>query len=42
LDVELAKPFVKAGHDVIGTMAFITPRPGKPFVKKKTPSPQAM
>ena len=36
MDVELAKPFVKAAQDVIGTMAFITPRPGKPFVKKNS------
>jgi chemotaxis protein CheX len=36
MDVELAKPFVKAAMDVIGTMAFITPRPGKPFVKKNS------
>lgn len=36
MDVELAKPFMKAAIDVIGTMAFITPRPGKPFVKKNT------
>ena len=36
MDVELAKPFVKAAVDVIGTMAFITPRAGKPFVKKNT------
>lgn len=36
MDVELAKPFVKAAMDVIGTMAGITPRAGKPFVKKNT------
>ena len=36
MDVELAKPFVKAAQDVIGTMAFITPRAGKPFVKKNS------
>lgn len=36
MDVELAKPFVKAAMDVIGTMAFITPRAGKPFVKKNS------
>lgn len=36
MDVELAKPFIKAAMDVIGTMAFMTPRPGKPFVKKNT------
>jgi len=36
MDVELAKPFIKAAMDVIGTMAFITPRAGMPFVKKNT------
>ncbi len=36
MDVELAKPFVKAAIDVIGTMAFIIPRPSKPFVKKNS------
>ncbi len=34
MDVELAKPFVKAATDVLSTMAFITPKVGKPFVKK--------
>lgn len=34
MDVELAKPFVKAAVDVLSTMAFIQPKPGKPFVKK--------
>ena len=34
MDVELAKPFVKAAVDVLSTMAFIQPNPGKPFVKK--------
>ena len=36
MDVELAKPFIKAAISVISTMAFITPRPGKPFVKKNS------
>jgi chemotaxis protein CheX len=34
MDVELAKPFIKAAINVISTMAFMTPKPGKPFVKK--------
>ncbi|WP_449243299.1 chemotaxis protein CheX [Desulfovibrio sp.] len=34
MDVELAKPFIKAAINVISTMAFITPQAGKPFVKK--------
>jgi chemotaxis protein CheX len=34
MDVELAKPFIKAAIDVLSTMAFIQPKPGKPFVKK--------
>lgn len=34
MDVELAKPFIKAATDVLATMAFITPKAGKPFVKK--------
>lgn len=34
MDVELAKPFVKAATEVLSTMAFITPKVGKPFVKK--------
>lgn len=36
MDVELAKPFIKAAINVISTMAFITPVAGKPFVKKNT------
>ena len=36
MDVELAKPFVKAAIDVLSTMAFIQPKPGKPFVKKNS------
>ncbi len=36
MDVELAKPFIKAAVSVISTMAFITPRAGKPFVKKNS------
>lgn len=34
MDVELAKPFIKAAGDVLSTMAFIQPKAGKPFVKK--------
>ncbi len=34
MDIELAKPFIKAAISVVSTMAFITPVPGKPFVKK--------
>ncbi|KAB1437217.1 chemotaxis protein CheX [Pseudodesulfovibrio senegalensis] len=34
MDVELAKPFIKAAVDVLSTMAFIQPKVGKPFVKK--------
>ncbi len=34
MDVELAKPFIKAAVDVLSTMAFIHPKVGKPFVKK--------
>lgn len=34
MDVELAKPFIKAAVDVLSTMAFIQPKVGKPYVKK--------
>lgn len=34
MDVELAKPFIKAAVDVLSTMAFIKPKVGKPYVKK--------
>lgn len=34
MDVELAKPFIKAAVDVLSTMAFIKPSVGKPYVKK--------
>ncbi len=34
MDVELAKPFIKAITDVLTTMAFITPTAGTPFIKK--------
>ena len=34
MDVELAKPFIKAAIDVLTTMAFINPQVGKPYVKK--------
>ena len=36
MDVELAKPFIKATKDVLSMMAFIQPQPGKPYVKKST------
>ncbi|WP_432734803.1 chemotaxis protein CheX [Maridesulfovibrio sp. FT414] len=34
MNVELAKPFIKAAVDVLSMMAMITPKPGKPYVKK--------
>jgi chemotaxis protein CheX len=34
MDVELAKPFIKATKDVLTMMAMVTPTAGKPFVKK--------
>jgi chemotaxis protein CheX len=34
MDVELAKPFIKAAIDVLSTMAFIRPNVGKPYIKK--------
>lgn len=34
MDVELAKPFIKAAVDVLSTMAMITPEAGRPYVKK--------
>lgn len=34
MDVELAKPFIKAAVDVLSTMAFVQPKVGKPYVKK--------
>lgn len=34
MKVELAKPFIKAAVDVLSMMAMITPKPGKPYVKK--------
>ncbi|MFW5838113.1 MAG: chemotaxis protein CheX [Desulfovibrionaceae bacterium] len=34
MDVELAKPFIKATKDVLTMMAMVNPKPGKPFVKK--------
>lgn len=34
MDVELAKPFIKATVEVLSTMAFITPKADKPYVKK--------
>jgi chemotaxis protein CheX len=36
MNVELAKPFIKAAVDVLTTMAFIKPEVGKPYVKKDT------
>ncbi len=34
MDVELAKPFIKAVVDVLSMMAFITPKAERPYVKK--------
>lgn len=34
MDINIAKPFMKATIEVLGTMAMIKPEPGKPFVKK--------
>lgn len=34
MNVELAKPFIKATLDILTMMAMITPKAGKPFVKK--------
>lgn len=34
MDVEMAKPFVKAAVDVLSMMAMVTPKAGKPYVKK--------
>lgn len=34
MDINLAKPFIKATVDVLSTMAMITPTAGKPYVKK--------
>lgn len=34
MKVEYAKPFVKAVTDVLSMMAMITPKAGKPYVKK--------
>jgi chemotaxis protein CheX len=34
VDVKIALPFIKATVDVLSTMAKITPKPGKPYVKK--------
>ncbi len=36
MNVELAKPFIKAAVDVLSMMAMVTPRPGKPYVKKNS------
>lgn len=33
-DVELAKPFIKAAVDILGTMAMVQAKPGVPFAKK--------
>lgn len=35
MNVELAKPFIKATSDILTMMAMITPAAGKPFVKKE-------
>lgn len=34
MNIEYALPFITATIEVLKTMAFITPTPGKPFVKK--------
>lgn len=34
MEIELAKPFIKAAVDVLSTMAFVKPEVGKPYVKK--------
>ncbi len=34
MNVELAKPFVKATTDILSMMAMVTPKAGKPYVKK--------
>ncbi len=34
MNVELAKPFIKATIDILSMMAMVTPKVGKPFVKK--------
>ncbi len=34
MNVEMAKPFIKATTDILSMMAMVTPTPGKPFVKK--------
>ncbi|CCO23682.1 chemotaxis protein CheX [Maridesulfovibrio hydrothermalis] len=34
MNVELAKPFIKATSDILTMMAMVTPTAGKPFVKK--------
>lgn len=36
MDINIAKPFIKATVDVLSTMAMITPKPGKPYAKKDT------
>jgi chemotaxis protein CheX len=34
VDIQIAKPFIRAVNDVLGTMAMITPTAGTPYVKK--------
>ena len=36
MSIEIAKSFIKATTEVLGTMARITPVAGKPYVKKNT------
>lgn len=36
-DITIAKHFIKATKDILGTMAGIAPREGKPFVRKNGP-----
>lgn len=34
-DVELARPFIKAAVDILGTMAMVQAQAGRPFIKKE-------
>lgn len=36
-DVAIAKCFISATKDILGTMAFVSPKEGKPFVKSNCP-----
>ena len=39
MDIELAKPFIKAAVNVLSTMASIKPTVGKPYIKKNNVAP---